>query len=58
MGHDSERTSADDHGADGARAFAHHLDAGAVEDEAVPQALLGDVALEDAGELVAPGEVV
>ncbi len=55
---DSERTSADHDRTNSACALAHHLDACAVKDEAIPEALLGDVALEDAGELVAPGEVV
>ena len=52
------RTSADDDATDGACAFAHDLDACAVEDEAIPEALLRHVALEDASKLVAPGEVV
>ena len=51
------RTSADDNATDGACAFAHDLDACAVEDEAIPEALLRHVALEDARELVAPREV-
>lgn len=51
------RTSADYDSTDSACAFAHHLHASAVENQAVPEALLGDVALEDACELVAPGKV-
>ena len=51
------RTSTDDDSTDGACAFAHHLHARAVEDQAVPEALFGDVALEDACKLVAPSKV-